>query len=78
MNRKPASSPCTRGIAVRAQTATGAAVITALRPQILPHITACFLETEQSTRQHARCGTTEQVCAPLHPKWTPGGVSAVR
>ena len=29
------------------------AVITALRPQVLPHITARFLETEQSTRQRA-------------------------
>ena len=33
-------------------------IITALRPQVLPHITARFLDTEQSTCQHAG----SQVC----------------
>ena len=37
-----------------------AAIITALRPQVLPHIAARFLETQQSTCQHACSGTTEQ------------------
>ena len=46
-----------------------AAVITALRPQVLPHIIARFLETEQSACQGARRGTTEQVA----PRFIPCG-----
>ena len=44
-----------------------AAVITALRQQVLLHIAARFFETEQSTRQHARCGTTEQAAPCFIP-----------
>ena len=44
-----------------------AASITALRPQVLPHITARLLETEQSTRQCACSGTTEQAASRFIP-----------
>ena len=37
-----------------------AVTIKTLRPQVLPHIAACFLETEQRTCQRACRGTTEQ------------------
>ena len=36
-----------------------AATITTLRSQLLPYIAARVLESEQSTRQRACCGTTE-------------------
>ena len=46
-----------------------AAIIIALRPQVLPHITARFLEPEQSTRQRSCSGTTEQAA----PRFIPPG-----
>ena len=45
-----------------------AAIITALRPQVLPHITARFLETEQGTRQRACSGTTEHAAPRFMPR----------
>ena len=45
-----------------------AAIITALRPQVLSHITARFLETEQSTRHRACSGTTEQAAPRFIPR----------
>ena len=45
-----------------------AATITTLRPQVVPHITACFLETEQTTRQRTCCGTTEQATPRFIPR----------
>ena len=35
-------------------------LLTALRPQVLPHLTARFLQTEQITCQRACSGSTEQ------------------
>ena len=49
-----------------------AAIITALQPQVLPHITARLLETEQSTCQRACSGTTEQAA----PRFIPRGHQA--
>ena len=49
-----------------------AAIITALRPQVLPHITARFVETEQSTRQCACSGTSEHAA----PRFIPRGQRA--
>ena len=45
-----------------------AATITTLRPQVLPHITARFLETEQSTCQRACSGTTKQAAPRFIPR----------
>ena len=44
------------------------ATITTLRPQVLPHIAARFLETEQSTCQRACCGTAEQAASRFIPR----------
>ena len=45
-----------------------APTITTLRPQVLPHITTRFLETEQSTCQRACSGTTEQAAPRFIPR----------
>ena len=45
-----------------------AATITTLRTQVLPHITARFLETQQSTCKRARSGTTEQAAPRCIPR----------
>ena len=45
-----------------------AATITTLRPQVLPHIAARFLETKQSTCQRACSGTTEQAAPSFIPR----------
>ena len=45
-----------------------AAATTALRPQVLPHITTRLLETEQSTRQRSCSGTTEQAASRFFPR----------
>ena len=45
-----------------------AAAIATLRPQVLPHIAARFLESEQSTCQRTCCGTTEQAAPRFLPR----------
>ena len=45
-----------------------AATITTLRPQVLPYIAARVLESEQSTRQRACCGTTEEAAPRFLPR----------
>ena len=45
-----------------------AATTTTLRPQVLPHITARFLETEQRTCQRACGGTAEQAAPRFLPR----------
>ena len=45
-----------------------AAIITALPPQVLPHITTRFLETEQSTRERACSGTIEEAAPRFIPR----------
>ena len=55
-----------------------AAAPTALRPHVLPHITARLLVAKQRTRQRACSGTIEQAPSRFFPcgRWADDGLSA--